>query len=57
MCNIAISIYLIDFYIHFVKPHGIIYNQSVSLNCHNIGALLLFRRKSRYAILKMLKSI
>ena len=51
MCNIAISIYLIDFYIHFVKPHGIIYNQRVSLNCHNIGTLLLFRRKSGYAIL------
>ena len=26
-------------------------------NCHNIGTVLLFRRKSGYAILKMLKSI
>ena len=28
-----------------------------SKNCHNIGTVLLFRRKSGYAILKMLKSI
>ena len=55
MCNIAISIYLIDFYIHFVKPHGIIYNQRVSLNCHNIGTVLRFRCKSECAILSMPK--
>ena len=29
----------------------------ISPNCHNIGTVLLFRRKSGYAILKMLKSI
>lgn len=31
--------------------------QKTAAFCHNIGTLLLFRRKSIYAILKMLKSI